>query len=236
MMFGATQSESTASAHSGATVCERTKRALQQIPMHLLRTMGTCVLPAIAGMVPILIAGLHAKRMATELPHATATYLDLELLTEVRSGTSLALETVKSAASNIFGYMSIGAVLLALMARRVVLPSIRIIVPVCCLCSVAVWQLSIYIVPATGSTFFWDFSEVMRSSIYTVAVFTPLRSIGRRVGDSTFWWKFSLYHVVGAITGIFAIYPIIKRTPYLSDAEKVVHVIGWFFLLSTSSR
>jgi hypothetical protein len=211
------------SAHSGGTASERLCRALDQFPRHYLRTIGTCVLPALVGMVPILTAGLHAKRMVADLPHIAATYDDFEKLSEVRSGISLALEGVKSFLGTIVHLAMVVAVLLALVSSRIVLPSIRIVVPVCCVCAVTLGQLNIFMAPATGSTLFWNIVQ-LSNVIVVLAVAWLARSIGRRVGDGTFWWKFILFYFVYYIVLLYTNNFIIEKIPSMSDENKVVHV------------
>jgi hypothetical protein len=189
-LFGAAPSEPSMSPHSAY---ERTWRVLAQLPMHWLKTICTCMLCAVAGTVPILVAGLHAKRMVADLPHVTATYRELEHLSEIRSGTSLALEAVKSAFVLIITTVQAGARLYSLVAHRVVWPSIRVVYPLCMLCLIAAGQLTIFTPPAAGSTFFWNYWLPIFYLIAYIMIVTPLRSIGRRVGDSTFWWKIIIW-------------------------------------------
>jgi hypothetical protein len=193
VLSAAALSQPSASAHSAATAGERTRRALTQLPMHWLKTMRTCMLPAIAGTVPILIAGLHAKRMVVDLPDVTATYHEMKLLSEVRSGTSLAFEATTSFCTYICGAVQMACVLHSLVARRVVWPSIRLVYPLCMLCLIANGQLYIFTPAATGSTFFWNYWMPIMYIFAYILIVIPVRSIGRRVGDSTFWWKIIIW-------------------------------------------
>jgi hypothetical protein len=60
-------------APSVATWCEQARQTIQQFPHHLLVTNLTCVPVIAAALLPILLAGLHARRMATGNRHAVHT-------------------------------------------------------------------------------------------------------------------------------------------------------------------
>ncbi len=80
VIAGKIREEEATLAHMPETKAQRALTVLRQYPMHCLMTNIMCILPILAGCVPIVIGTTHARLMVRDLPNVSATYNDMDHL------------------------------------------------------------------------------------------------------------------------------------------------------------
>ena len=114
-------------AHLGETKWERAMLVLKQFPMHCLKMQLMCIIPILAGCVPILLGAVHANEIAKTIEFAdvSATYKDFEDLTYARMPHSVFLEALVSTINNMSLYIMFFGTLCCLYDWRVVFSCIK---------------------------------------------------------------------------------------------------------------
>jgi hypothetical protein len=218
----------TLSAHEAATWQKRAARALLQFPRHWLRTNLTCVMPTITGMLTIFVFGAFPRRMASELPHITATFLQFEYLCEVRSDFSQGLQTFNTVLLNTIGNLLSTAILCAMVATKAVLPPAMKYYTMQWAFGCTIWVLSLWLVQTAGASpkFWWSQAATAAPNwvVVNVATLCIVRTIGCKINDSTFWWKNMLLNLVSTALGVLT-YNIWTQVPYFSDTMKAAYIV-----------
>jgi len=221
----------TLSAHEAATWHERATRTLQQFPRHWLRTNLTSVMPIVAGMLTIVVLGAFPRRMALELPHITATYWQFEHLCEVRSDFSQGLNTLNEVLSNISGFVFGTAIYCAMVAANVTVPLAVKYLTIPFAAWLANTVLSFWVVHKAGAPphLWWDYANPLTLIPMWIINFTAhlcfFRTIGRRINDSSFWWKYMLLWFISNLILPTVVFQIWVRVPYFSDTGKAAYVV-----------
>ena len=209
-------------AHLGRTRVERLKLVLRQFPKHIAVTNLMCVLPILAGCVPIALSALHARHMVDSLPELSATYSDFESTPFVRPLSSALLQGLVAFTNRTLVYIMYVIVLCALYPHKIVLPlTAKFGLPF--------WLLSCGFAGVDPLMHYGGVllaSSALDSARNLLGFFGAglvAWRVGKVVNDATLWWK---------ITFLFVLPPVIMMNVYRYVLLPRISMMGdWSLLL-----
>ena len=208
--------------HLGVTKTKRFWMTLRAYPRHCLMTLSMCVIPILAGCIPIGIGALHASKMVDAFPDLSATYADMEMMSWARPPVSQYLEALVSFINNCGLYLMMTSVLCCIYDYKIVLPCIaRSGLPFA--------LLHVMIAPAAsiarskGIAISNGLLMMMLTACAFVFALASLRLLGRRVNDSTLWWKLFFFWLLppGICFSLYQ-YLVLPSLSEMGDWSKLV--------------
>jgi len=181
-------------AHLGATKKERAWLVCKQYPMHCVHTNAACILPVLAGCIPIAIGATQAAILVNEFPDTTAKMVTLEDLVYARSFGSMMMEVLMCANNTLSTWIMAVALLCCMFDGKIVRS---------CAMKTALPGAIVHASVACASVFLMWFEIDIFGLVYPVGTFAVILGmgslsyiLGKRVKDKTLWWKFFFFVVL----------------------------------------